>query len=169
MANASPRPYAKDPLRAFKFRVEIEGISGAIGFQSVTGLGRTAEVIEYREGGFPETMNKIPGMITFENIVLERGKFAPTVEISANDLKRWADQVWDPEASETANEFRRNVTIYVYGRSFDEGPMYSWVAVNAWPTVFKVSDLSASDSSILIETMELAHECLIHSTANPNP
>lgn len=156
------RSYNQDPLRGFKFRVTIDGFSDDIGFQSISGLGRTVETIDYREGGYPETMHKIPGLVTFDNIVLTRGKFAPVTGTSARDFLTWANQVWDPSGSQTANDFRRTVTIFLYGRTFEEGPKWQWKAINAWPSVFKVDDLSASDSNILIETLELAHECLIH-------
>ena len=42
----------KDPLRYFRFRLEIDGITQG-GFSEVTGFDSTVEPIDYREGSDP--------------------------------------------------------------------------------------------------------------------
>ena len=61
-----------DPYRNFNFLVEIDGITQA-GFSDVTGFDVTVEPIEYREGGQPNNMRKLPGKAKFGNITLKRG------------------------------------------------------------------------------------------------
>ena len=58
-----------DPYKGFRFRVEIDGIQQA-GFQECTGLGSHVDVSEYREGGDPNTVRKLPAKITYPDIVL---------------------------------------------------------------------------------------------------
>ena len=61
-----------DPYKNFKFRVKWDGRYVA-GISKVSGLKRTTEVVEHREGGDPSTSRKSPGRVKFEAITLERG------------------------------------------------------------------------------------------------
>ena len=63
----------KDPYANYNFVVELDGQIIA-GFKEVSGLDSKIEVIDYREGGekfFP--VRKLPGKVTFSNIVLKTG------------------------------------------------------------------------------------------------
>src|SRR5579872_4906611 len=61
-----------DPYRDFRFLVEIDGIVQA-GFSDCSGLGSSVDVIEYREGGDPTTVRKLPGRATYPDITLKWG------------------------------------------------------------------------------------------------
>ncbi|TWW09192.1 hypothetical protein E3A20_16770, partial [Planctomyces bekefii] len=63
----------KDPFANYNFIVELDGEQIA-GFKEVSGLDSKIEVIDYREGGekfFPN--RKLPGKVTYSNIVLKTG------------------------------------------------------------------------------------------------
>src|SRR4051812_14245268 len=62
----------KDPLRNFRFRVEIDGIQQA-GFSEASGFEATTDVIEYREGNDPTHVRKLPGLTKYGNISLKWG------------------------------------------------------------------------------------------------
>src|ERR1700722_5704188 len=65
-----------DPLRNFKFLVTFlppSGKSISMGFMSVSGLNITVDVIEYREGGYNTTTQKMPGQADFSPITMSRG------------------------------------------------------------------------------------------------
>src|SRR6266704_5223722 len=64
-----------DPYKNFRFLVEIEGITQA-GFSECSGFGSEVEVIEYREGGEPTAVRKLPGRAKYPNITL-RWAFPP--------------------------------------------------------------------------------------------
>jgi phage tail-like protein len=75
-----------DPLRNFKFRVQIlpidpkltttlKGID-EIGFAQVSGLAVTNEVITYREGGMNTHPHKFVGQSDFTPVAFARGAFA---------------------------------------------------------------------------------------------
>jgi hypothetical protein len=53
-----------DPYKNFRFLVEIEGITQA-GFSECSGFGSEVEVIEYREGGEPTSVRKLPGRVKY--------------------------------------------------------------------------------------------------------
>src|SRR5690349_24956217 len=61
-----------DPYRIFRFLVEIDGIVQA-GFSECSGFGSNVEVIEYREGGEPITVRKLPGKVSYTDITLKWG------------------------------------------------------------------------------------------------
>lgn len=73
-----------DPLRNFKYRVEIQrpldkagnNVSPtltSLGFMAVSGLAASTEPIAYREGGDNTTPRKMPGQTDFPPISLTRG------------------------------------------------------------------------------------------------
>src|SRR5271167_4459697 len=87
MAEFPVNPARFDPYKNFKFRVKWDGRYIAA-ISRVTGLKRTTEVVEHREGGDPSTSRKSPGRSEFEAITLERGlTFDPAFEL-------WAGKVW---------------------------------------------------------------------------
>ena len=61
-----------DPYKNFNFRVEISGVAIA-GFAECSGLRIEVDVIEYREGGDPSPVRKLPGLSKVGDITLKRG------------------------------------------------------------------------------------------------
>ena len=61
-----------DPLRNFRFRLEIGGINEAH-FSEVTGFDITSDAIDYREGDDPTHVRKLPGLTKYGNVTLKRG------------------------------------------------------------------------------------------------
>ncbi len=72
MAEFPVNPTRFDPYKNFKFRLKLDGKYVA-GVSKVSGLKRTTEVVEHREGGDPSSSRKSPGLTEFAPIVLERG------------------------------------------------------------------------------------------------
>ena len=54
-----------DPYKNFKFRVKWDGRYVA-GISRMSGLRRTTEVIEHREGGDPSSSHKSPGVTHYD-------------------------------------------------------------------------------------------------------
>lgn len=160
-----------DPFRGFKFKVEIAGGTGAgsagvaigpIGFQSVTGMGEETEVVDYREGPDPVHMRKIPGLTSYPEITLSRGLTRSTALLDWRKLTGHFNTnggFGDGVASSANPSFRREVTVQL----FDKGdpfsnPVKTWVIHQAWCSALEVSDLDATSSDIVIETLTLVHE-----------
>jgi len=72
----------QDPLRGFRFLLEIEGISSG-GFMRVKGLSREVRHESYREGGVNDYEHKLVTQVTYPVVVLERG-------LALDDLWQWA-------------------------------------------------------------------------------
>ena len=85
------------------------------GVSRVSGLKRTTEVIEYREGGDPSTSRKSPGRTKFEPITLERGVTHDT------EFEKWANKVWNLGSARGAEvslqDFRKNVIVELYNEA----------------------------------------------------
>jgi phage tail-like protein len=136
-----------DPYGSFDFLVEIDGITRA-SFMEASGLDSTIDVTEYREGGFNETMRKLPGKTKYSNITL---KFGSTDD---HELYDWHRQ-WvkgDPAAK------RKNGSVILLDRTGQE--KIRWNFINAWPVKWTGPSLNAKNNDVSIETLELAHEGL---------
>src|SRR3954469_2472171 len=72
----------QDPLRGFRFLLEIEGITSG-GFTRVKGLSREVKYESHREGGVNEYEHKLLTQVSYPVIVLERG-------LALDDLWKWA-------------------------------------------------------------------------------
>jgi phage tail-like protein len=135
----------RDPLRNFRFRVEIDGIAAA-GFSEVVIGAITTQAIDYREGTDPPHVRKLSGLTKFGNVILKRG-------ISDSlDLYNWSKLVVDGDL----NDVRRSVMIVVADESGADRTRFN--VREAWPVRYEAGTLSATGNEVLIETLELANE-----------
>lgn len=169
-----------DPLRNFKFRVELEPKNSTklssitLGFAVVSGLTVQNEMISYREGGMNTHPHKMVGLSDFGPITLSRGTFAGEM-----DLYEWqkAIHTWSQggtAASGDTYDYRYTAKIRIYDHpqptaGYDDvgalsdvdvnsGVKLSYTIYNCWPSSYSLGDLNAGDSSILIQQMVLNHE-----------
>lgn len=159
----SPARIASDPLRNFKFNVQINHKSipnfARMGFMSVSGLNVTTEVIPYRQGGYNTTTQKMPGQSDFSPITLSKG-----LMVGDSQMMAWMKQLFTVMQGGTGtagNDFRATVDIQVLDHPVTSGPspIKAWFQVyNAWPTALAFSDLDAGANAIVIQQMTLAHE-----------
>jgi phage tail-like protein len=133
-----------DPLRGFRFLLEIDGIASG-GFSRVKGLSRDVKHESYREGGVNEYEHKLVTQVTYPAVVLERG-------LALEDLWQWALDTADGDVQ------RRTIRL----RLQDEANVkqWAWQIENAIPVKWSVSDLDASSSQVVMESLELAHHGL---------
>jgi phage tail-like protein len=137
---ASPR---HDPYKAFKFRVEIDGLT-AVGFSEVSGLGSETTVIEYRTGSEPNRARKLPGLTKYSNIVLKRGVTQDA------ELWNWRQRIVE------GNVDRRNGSIVLQDDSGQD--QVRWNFSNGWPCKVEGPDFNAQGNDIAVETLEISHE-----------
>jgi len=136
-----------DPLRNFRFRVEIDNIARA-GFSEVSIGPRSSEAIDYREGSDPPHVRKLPGLNKYGNVTLKAGL---TVGAHALELFQWHQAVATGQA-----QVRRKVVIVVQDESGQDQARF--VVTDAWPVKYEVSTLSARANEVVIETLELVNE-----------
>lgn len=140
-----PPAQRHDPYKAFNFRVEIEGIARAA-FSEVGGLESETAVIEYRVGGEPRTVRKLPGLTKYANIVLRRGITQDP------ELWNWRQSVV------RGNVDRRNGSIFLLD---DDGTeVVRWNFFQGWIAKWEGPALNAKANEVAIETIEIAHEGL---------
>lgn len=133
-----------DPLRGFRFLVEIDGITSG-GFTRVKGLSREVKHESYREGGVNEYEHKLVTQVSYPVIVLERG-------LVLDDLWKWALAVADGEVQ------RKTIRIRLQNEAGEK--MFAWQIEYALPVKWSSSDLDAQASQVVMESLELAHHGL---------
>lgn len=133
----------RDPLRNFRFRLEIGGINEAH-FSEVTGFDTTTDVIDYREGDEPTHVRKLPGLNKFGNITLKRGI------TDSMDLYNWYKDIL---AGKTRRE---TVAIIVLDEEGKDKARFQ--ITDAWPSKYDPMDLNAKGNDVSIETLELVNE-----------
>jgi phage tail-like protein len=153
----------KDIYRGFKFTVTIAGNDfKRAAFQKVSGLKKSVEVVEYREGNMPDRMEKFSGMMTYDTLTLERGVSYD------DDFNTWFKSVSDTATSGTPNtppnsggadfgvsSYRKNLTIKLYNKQAQVVKTYK--VLGAWPSEYEIGDLDATSNDVLITTLTLQH------------
>ncbi len=134
----------QDPLRGFRFLLEIDGIQGG-GFTRVRGLSREVKYESYREGGVNDYEHKLVTQVLNPVVVLERG-------LILDNLWSWAQAAADGDVQ------RRTVFISLQNEAGEK--LWAWQIENALPVKWSVSDLDATSSQVLMEVLELAHHGL---------
>jgi len=132
-----------DPFRAYRFLVELDGISQA-GFQECTGLDASTDPVDYREGADPAHVRKLTGLNKYSPITLKRGI------TSSDELWQWRKTVIDGKAE------RKSGSIVLLDDAGAE--QLRWNFSNAWPSKWTGPSFNATSSSVAVETLELTHE-----------
>lgn len=151
--NATALKY--DPYRKFKFLVSWNSrVVAAV--SKVTALKKKVEAIDFRTGGDPNYVKKVPGLTSFEPITLERGvSYDPEFLNWMNLVNRHQKRAGTTD--EHSPIFRKEITIEMYNLANEK--VFSIGVHNAWPSEFTaLPDLDAKTNEVAIETLVLAHE-----------
>lgn len=161
---------ASDPLRNFKFLVNIQHTTAAgnkmvnLGFMSCSGLNVETQMIPYRQGGYNTTPQKMPGQSDFAPLTLSRGAMVNTPH-----AYQWVQEIFATvqgtgsfAPANSSSDFRANIDILVLAHPWTGStsvPVKARYKVyNAWPSSLGFSDLDAGGNSVLMEQMVLQHE-----------
>ncbi len=149
-----------NPLPGFRFAVAFADSAepiGAIaaggaaqtvaGFSEITGLDGTLEMHDYKEGGRNSFVHKLPTRASFGNITFKRG-----VAVRPH-LFRWYDRVRRGDFGA-----RRSILIAHLDERGDAALV--WLVFRALPAKYVGPGWNASQSSVAIESLEVAHEGL---------
>lgn len=113
-------------------------------FQRVSGLSASISTVTVREGGQQLYTHRLPDMVSYGNLVLERGFMVGSplnIEFNvAFSLMKFAPS---------------NVMITLLNE--DAVPIAGWMFVQAFPVRWATADLDASRDEVLIDTLELAY------------
>ena len=132
-----------DPLRNFRFRLEIGGITQA-GFSEVSGFDVSIDAIDYREGNEPTHVRKLPGLTKYGNVTLKWGI------TDSMDLYNWHQQIVAGDIQ------RKTVAIVVIDEGGNDKARFE--ITDAWPMKYDPMDLNAKGNDVSVETLELVNE-----------
>ena len=137
----------QDPLRNFRYRLEIDQIEQA-GFAEVSVGELSTDPIEYREGDEITTVRKLNGLNKYGNITLKWGI------TDSMELADWHQLIVDD--STPLDDARRNVVIRVQNEAGEEKAAFE--VIKAWPIKYNPSDLNAKGNEVAIDELELCNE-----------
>lgn len=137
------RTIEADPLQSFMFKVSIPGIPTGVGFQKVGGLSREVEVVEYFENMYDHA-HKLPGRESVSEVTFERGMYADDY------LQTLYEKVFNN------NTVRNTVVIQVCDRF--GAIKREFKCAEAWFSKYECTDLDATSSDVIIETLTMVFE-----------
>ncbi|MDB5693509.1 MAG: phage tail protein [Alphaproteobacteria bacterium] len=134
-----------DPLRNFRYRLEIDQVTQA-NFSEVA-IGETVtDPVEYREGTEPSHVRKLTGLTKYGNITLKWGV------TNSTELYDWHKKIVAGQVQSN----RKAVKIIVMDEAgVDQA---SFLVSEAWPTKYDPSDLNGKGNEVFIEVLELVNE-----------
>jgi phage tail-like protein len=146
-----------DPLTAFCFTLEIDGLFGPkeAFFKSVSGLKSETEVVPYREGGLNGHTHQLVGATKWPNLVLKRGFISSPPW--GEQLIIWR-QTWTSPGDEKLKRLRGKVTQLDSRME----PVCHWEFLDGWPCRWEGPDFDSSKSELAVETIEIAHSGLFY-------
>jgi phage tail-like protein len=155
-------PSRYDPYKNFKFRVVIDGKTVA-GITKVSPLTRSTEVIEFREGGNPSVVHKIPGRTKYDPVILEEGvTHDPTFEDWANLVSK----LQTPEMS--LKNFRKDVLLDLYNEQGTK--VMSYRIYRCWVSEYQaLPELDANTPKVAIRMIKLENEGWERDTSVTEP
>jgi len=142
-----------DPYRTFKFQVLIDGQAVA-GLKKMSALKKTTEAVDWRTGGDPTTVRKLPGGTKYEAVTLEQGLTHDPV------FEEWANQVnsIEGDAGMSLKTFRKDIIINVL--NLQGAVAISYKVYRAWVSEYQaLPDFDAGTSNAVgIQSIKLEHE-----------
>lgn len=153
-----------DPYRTFKFQVLIDGKPVA-GLKKMTALKKTTEAVDWRTGGDPTHVRKLPGGTKYEAITLEQGLTHDPV------FEQWANLVnnIDGDAAMSLVNFRKDIVINVL--NLQGTVAISYQVKRAWVSEYQaLPDFDAGTTNTVgIQTIKLEHEGWQRDEATSEP
>lgn len=134
---------------ANRFLLEID--SQEIGvFREVRGLEVTVNVVEVREGGQNGYTHRLPGRMTWPNLVFKRGL------TDSNAVFDWMTRTSGEGFAGAQNKLVRS-TGAVTAIDSDGTRLRKWEFIDLMPVRWKGPDFSVESTNALEEELEIAH------------
>jgi phage tail-like protein len=154
-----------DPYKTYRFLVYFDTSTTPVaGVSKVSGMKRSTDMIEYKEGGNALSRKGI-GRTKYDPITLERGvTHDPDFETWAN-----AAQVLDHSVpTQDLGSLRKTLTVVLLNEQGQ--PAHRYFVYRCWVSEFQaLPDLDAGGNAIAIEHIKLEHEGWEHDPTLPEP
>ena len=118
-------------------------------FQEVSGINATLETVKVNEGGQNLYAHKLPGRMSYDDLVLKRG-----LMVWDSELAQWCWKLLQDGLRQTIEP---NTVIVSLLDAQTRDPIMSWSFVNAYPIKWSVSNFNASQNAIAMETLTLTY------------
>ena len=143
-----------DPYKNYRFLVFFGDVVDPVaGVSKVSGLKRSSDAIDYKEGGNAITLKGI-GRTKYEPITLERGV---THDL---DFEEWANaaQKLDKGAAQSSlSKLRKTIRIALLNEAGQKVQQYT--VHRCWVSEFHaLPDLDAGGNAFALETIKIEHE-----------
>ena len=129
-----------DAAAGAAFTVEVLGLTLGT-FSAVKGLEISVDVLEYREGGINDVVHRLPGAMTYPNLILTSG-------LTSDAVVSWF-------AKTRLGAERHTLTLTFLDASGDA--VRAWSFADAYPVRWSGPTLSSGDTSVAGEELEIAH------------
>ena len=118
-------------------------------FQEVSGISATVQTETVEEGGENTFVHKLPKRIEYPNLVLKRGFITAYSEFSD-----WVTGQMEDNLNSAVEP--KHIMVSLLN---EEGSVQvAWFFSGAWPVKIDISPLDASQSKIVVETMEFSYQ-----------
>ena len=117
------------------------------GFAECTGLEMSMQPDEFKEGGNNGFVHKFPTRVTWSNIILKKGVGAGSA-------------LWDWQYGFAVGLGRRRDGVIMLLTDFQQVPNNIWHFRRGLPVKYSGPGMNAAQSSVAIESIEIAHEGL---------
>lgn len=140
---------AKDKIDypvSFYFNVSFPGADAA--FQEVTGISKEMAVEEVVSGGENRFKYRLPTVSSSQNLVLKRAMIPEN-----SKLIKWVSTTIDNGLSKKI--VTKDITVRMFNSKGK--PIKTWTFHDAYPVKYSASDLKSQESTLAIESIELAY------------
>jgi phage tail-like protein len=163
MAKFPVNTHRYDPYKNFKFRIKFDNKYVA-GLTKISPLTRTTEVIEFREGGNPNSLHKIPGRTKFAPVTLEEGvTHDPSFEA-------WANAVYNVQgdAATSLRNYRKDIILELLN---EQGVVVmAYKLYRCWVSEYQaLPELDANSSKVAIRSIRIENEGWERDTSIAEP
>lgn len=143
-----------NPYSTFRFLVYFgDSTTPVAGVSKVTGLKRSSDVLDWKEGGNP-IIRKGLGRTKYDPITIEMGV------THSEEMKEWADAAQGLDKgvpSSSLKDLRRQVRIELLNEAGQ--PAKRYIVHRAWVSEYQaLPDLDAGGNAVGIELIKIEHE-----------
>ncbi len=117
-------------------------------FKEASGIAMDIGTEEVTCGGENRFKYKLPGVASFQNLVLKRGMIP-----KKSALTSWIDSTLGGGLIKPIQP--TTITLKMLGAN--KSPVVTWTFANAYPVKWSVSDFNSMDNNLSVETLEFAY------------
>lgn len=154
-----------DPYKNSRFLIYFDPTTDPVaGVSKVSGLKRTTQPIEHKEGGKALTLKGL-GRTSYDAITIERGVTHDSAFVDWADCAMKLDQ---GHPTQNLGNLRRDIHIVLLNEQGQ--PVHRYTVHDAWVSEYQpVSDLDAGGNAVVMEHIKIEHHGWEHDDTLGEP